>query len=94
MEKRERMATYKVVFPVTFEFKAKDDMDIDQAIKIAQNYAEIIMGTGSVEKLDWDKEMVDLVSRETIYTKEELIERQKRFEEIFKVVRVWPLITR
>ena len=82
MEKRERIAKYTACLPIFFEFKARNDLDIDIAVKMAQSYAELLLA--NVNGIKWDKADVDFSSRETIYTPEEIAERKKRFDEMFR----------
>lgn len=81
MENRERLANYTACVPVYFTFKARNDLDIDIAVKMAEMYAEILLG--NTDGIKWEKSDVDFTSRETIYTPEEIAEKKKRLDEIF-----------
>ena len=70
-------AKYTVRVPVEFTFQATANLDNDVLYKMAESYAQLIFDHAAV---DYNEEDVEIVKKQTLYTKEQMEEMRKERE--------------
>ena len=83
MEKK-RLATYKVKVPLQFTFAGDNDLDRDELIKACINELNKRLDNGYFDVLEDKLEVVD---KTTHYTKEEIRERNRQWQEFLMGVK-------
>ena len=83
MEKKKRLATFTVKVPLQFTFAGDNELDCDDLIKTAKAELYKRLDNGYFDIVESELEIPKKV---THYTREELRERNRKWDEIFKGV--------
>ena len=80
MEKKKRMATFTVKVPIQFTFAGDNELDCEDLIKVATTELYKRLHNGYFDVLEKELEIPKKV---THYTREEIRERNRQWDEIF-----------
>ena len=80
MEKKKRMATFTVKVPIQFTFAGDNDLDREEVIEVATAELYKRLNNGYFDVLENELEVPKKV---THYTREEIRERNRQWDEIF-----------
>ena len=82
---KKHIATYTVTVPVTFQFRAGENLEGEKLFKMAENYLELAMKNGLYAYLPQEVKIID---KEIHYSKEELEQQKREREEWYREIGV------